>query len=205
MINNLPKLDFLYFNLELTEENYSNRRELYYAETDWDERHFEEYVESCSFEELIFLMIYIYRDQYPRDKFESTISLNSEKLNLLSYTNKIGRAITEDKYISSNFLRKNVITMYAQYHNEQYTDKELLEKHWTGEYHMQNLFLEFDSEIPMKIVDKALEGKEYTKIQEEDLLVYEVKDSPIASLEITKNSIKLNINEDKVIVYISLY
>jgi hypothetical protein len=70
---------------------------------------------------------------------------------------------------------------------------------------MQNLFLEFNKKVPTHIIDKALEGKEYTKIGKDNILLYEVKDSPIASLEITKNSIKLNINEDKVIFYISVW
>ncbi len=62
---NLPKLDFLYFNPEHTEENFFNARELYYAKVDWDERHFEDYTETCSFEELIYLMIYIHKEKYP--------------------------------------------------------------------------------------------------------------------------------------------
>ncbi|MBE8725794.1 hypothetical protein [Flavobacterium hungaricum] len=204
-MNNLPKLDFLYFNLEFTDENYFKRKELYYAQTDWDERHFEDYVETCSFEELIYLMVYTYKDKYPRDKFYHTISLDSDDKILLSYTNENGRLVTEDKSIYNNFFRKEVIGMVTQFYSEQYTDEEMLEKFWSSEYYMQNLFLEFDKEIPFEIIDKALAGKEYTKTQKEKILIYEIKDSPIASLEITKKSVKLNINEDKVIIYMPLY
>jgi hypothetical protein len=204
-MNNLPKLDFLYFNLEHTEENYLNRKELYYDKVDWDERHFEDYAETCSFEELIYLMIYIYKDIYPRDKFESIISLDSKDQILQSYTNKKGRIITETKYDSYNFSRTEVIGMISQYHSEQYSDDEFMEKYWRGEYYMQNLFLEFNKEIPIQIINKALEEKEYTKTERDNILLYEVKDSPIASLEVTKNSIKLNINEDKVILYVSIW
>ncbi|GAA3773742.1 hypothetical protein [Flavobacterium ginsengiterrae] len=204
-MNNLPKLDFLYFNLELTEENYLNRRSLYYDAVDWDERHFEDYVETCSFEELIFLMIYIYIDKYPRDKFYRTISLDSDDYNLLSSINGNGRIISEDRSIYYNFFRKEVIGMTTQFHNEEYSDDEFMERYWRSEYYMQNLFLEFNREIPLEIIDEALEGKEYTKTEKNDLLVYEVDDSPIASLEITKNSIKLNINEDKIIRYVSVW
>jgi hypothetical protein len=70
---------------------------------------------------------------------------------------------------------------------------------------MQNLFLEFNQEVPIHVIDKALEGKEYTKTEKDGVLLYEAKDSPIASLEITKNSIKLNINEDKVILYVMIW
>lgn len=204
-MTNLPKLDFLYFNLEHTEENYLNRTELYYSKFDWEERRFEKYTETCSFEELIYLMIYIHKDKYPRDKFESVISLDSKAQNLVSYTNKNGRLINEDRFVSYNFLRKDIIGMNAQYHSEEYPDEEIIEKHWRSEYFMQNLFLKFNQEVPIHIIDKSLEGKEYTKIEKDNVLFYEVKDSPIASLEVTKNSIKLNINEDKVIFYVSIY
>lgn len=204
-MNNLPKLDFLYFNPELTEENYMDKREIYYDKVGWDERRFEDYAETCSFEELIYLMIYIYKDKYPREKFYGIISLDSEDQNLTSYTNKKGRVISENKYIFSNFFREEVIGMTTQFHNEEYPDEETIEKYWSSEYYMQHLFLEFNKEVPIHIIDKALEGKKYTKTEKDDILLYEVKDSPIASLEITKNSIKLNINEDKVIFYISVW
>lgn len=205
MINNLPKLDFLYFNLEETEENYLNRTELYYSKFDCDERYFENYAENCSFEELIFLMIYIYKDKYPRENFYRTISLDSDDYNILSYTNDNGRIISENKSIYNNFLRKEVIGMTTQFHNEEYSDDEFIEKYWRSEYYMQNLFLEFNREIPLETVEKALEGKYYTKTEKNELLIYQVKDSSIASLEITKNGIKLNINEDKVILYVSVW
>lgn len=204
-MTNLLKLDFLYFNLEQTEYNFCNKRELYNNIVDWDERHFEDYAENCSFAELIYLMIYIYKDKYPRNIFPSAISVDYEKQNLLSYTNKKGRAISENKYIFNNFLRKDVIGMISQFHSEQYPDEEIVEKYWMSEYYMQNLFLEFNQEIPINIIDKALEGKEYTKVKKEGAFLYEVNDSPIASLEVTKNSIKLNINEDKVILYVSIW
>jgi hypothetical protein len=202
---NLPKLDFLYFNLESTEKNYLNRRELYYDKVDWDERHFEDYILTCSFEELLYLVIYIYKDKYPREKFDSTISVDWEDQNLISYINTKERIITENKYIFSNFFRNDVISMNSQYHSEEYTDDEIIEKYWRNESYMQNLFLGFNKEIPIQIIDKALEGKEYTKTERDDILLYEVKDSPIATLEVTKNSIKLNINEDKVILYVSVW
>lgn len=196
-MNNLPKLDFLYFNLEHTEENYLSRKELYYDKVDWDERHFEDYAKTCSFEELVYLMIYTYKDKYARDKFESIISLDSKDQILQSYTSKKGRIITETKYNSYNFSRTEVIGMISQYHSEQYSDEEINEKYWKSESYMQNLFLEFNQEVPIHIIDKALEGKEYTKTEKDNILLYEVKDSPIATLKVTKNSIKLNINEEK--------
>ncbi|GAA3773728.1 hypothetical protein [Flavobacterium ginsengiterrae] len=204
-MNNLPKLDFLYFNLELTEENYINRKKLYYDQVNWDERHFEDYAESCSFEELIFLMIYIHREKYPRCKFELSISHDSKEEILSNFTNEKGRVVTENKFTNYNFLRKEVIGMNAQYHHERYSDDEIMEKYWDGEFYMQNIFLEFNQEIPFEIIENALEGKEYTKTEKDDLLIYKVNDSPIASLEITKNSIKLNVNQDKVIRYVSVW
>lgn len=204
-MTNLPKLDFLYFNLELTEENYLNSKELYYSKFEWDDRRFKSYAQKCSFEELIYLMIYIYKDKYARDKFESIISLDSKDQILQSYIDKKGRIITETKYDSYNFSRTEVIGMISQYHSEQYSDEEIIEKYWKSEYYMQNLFLEFNKEVPIHIIDKALEGKEYTKTEKDGVLLYEVKDSPIASLEVTKNSIKLNINEEKVILYVMIW
>ncbi|GAA3773721.1 hypothetical protein [Flavobacterium ginsengiterrae] len=204
MINNLPKLDFLYINLERTEENYLNRIKIYYDKVDWDERHFEDYAETCSFEELIFLMIHIYTDKYPRNEFEYIISLDSKEQILSCYTNQNGRIVTENKFIYNNFLRKEVIGMNSWYHHEQYTDDEIIEKYWSGEYYMQNLFLEFNRDIPIDIIHKALDGKEYTKTKDLDTLIYKVKDSPIDTLRITKTSIQLNINEEKVILYVSI-
>lgn len=204
-MNNLPKLDFLYFNLEHTEENYLTSRQLYYDKIDWDDRHFDDYTKVCSFEELIFLMVYIYKDKYPRTAFTHTISLDSELHNLLTYTNKNERTIREDIYTYNNFMRNEVTAMEVQYHDEEYSDEEIIEKYWRSESYMQNLFLEFNKKVPIHIIEKALEGKEYTKTEKDDVLLYEVKDSPIASLEITKNSIKLSINEDKVILYVSIW
>lgn len=202
---NLPKLDFLYFNLERTEENYLTSRQLYYDKFDWDENHFDDYIRGCSFEELIYVMIYIYKNKFPRSVFHFAISLDSKKENLLSYVSKNKRTISENKFFYDKFLRKDVIAMSTQHHEEEYSDEESIEKYWKGESYMRNLFLEFNQEVPIHIIDKALEGKEYTKTEKDEVLIYEVKDSPIASLEVTKNAIKLNINEDKVIFYISIY
>ncbi|KFF06430.1 hypothetical protein [Flavobacterium reichenbachii] len=204
-MSKLPKLDFLYLDLERTEENYMNRREIYYTIVDWDERHFEDYAETCSFEELVYLMIYIYKDKFPRDKFHSIISLDSANRNLLTCINENKRRINEDIFTYNNFMRKEVTSMNVQFHTEEYSDEEVLEKYCFWESYMQNLFLEFNKEVPIHVIDKALEGKEYTKSDKNDVLLYEVKDSPIASLEVTKNSIKLNINEEKVILYFSIY
>jgi len=204
-MTNLPKLDFLYFNLERTEENYLTSRQLYYDKFDLDENHFDDYIRGCSLEELVYLMIYIYKDKYPRSVFHFAISLDSKQENLLSHISENKRTIRENKFSHDKFLREDVIAMSTQHHDEEYSDEESIEKYWRGESYMQNLFLEFNQEVPIHIIDKALEGKEYTKTEKDNILLYEVKDSPIASLEVNKNSIKLNINEDKVIFYISIY
>jgi hypothetical protein len=204
-MNNLPKLDFLYFNLERTEENYLTSRQLYYDKFDLDENHFDDYIRGCSLEELVYLMIYIYKDKYPRSVFHFAISLNSKQENLLSYISENKRTISENKFSHDKFLREDVIAMSTQHHDEEYSDEESIEKYWRGESYMQNLFLEFNQEVPIHIIDKALEGKEYTKTEKDNILLYELKESPIASLEVNKNSIKLNINEDKVIFYVSIY
>lgn len=201
----LPKLDFLYFNLEQTKENFINCRELYNNIVDWDEINFNNYAKSCSFEELIYLMIYIYKDKYPRNIFDSAISVDFEKQNLMAYSSNNGRIISENKYIFNNFLRKDVTGMISQFHSEQYPDEEIIEKYWDSEFYIQNLFLEFNKDAPIHVIDLVLEGKEYTKTEKDHVLVYEVKDSPIASLEVTGNSIKLNVNEDKVVLYVSIY
>jgi hypothetical protein len=49
-MNNLPNLDFLYFNLERTEENYLTSTQVYYDTFNWDENHFDDYIRGCSFE-----------------------------------------------------------------------------------------------------------------------------------------------------------
>ncbi|WP_343697109.1 hypothetical protein [Flavobacterium sp.] len=204
-MTNLPKLDFLYFNLEHTEENDLKSRQLYYDKFDWDENNFDNYIKKCSLEELIYLMINIYKDKYPRSIFHFAISLDANEQNLHSYIDKNRRTIRENQFLYNNFLRKDVLSMKTRHHEEEYSDEESIEKYWRGESYMQNLFLEFNKEIPLKIIDKALGGKEYAKTEKDDTLLYEVKDSPIASLEVAKNSIKLNINEDKVINYVSIW
>ncbi len=204
-MTNLPKLDFLYFNLERTEENYLTSTQLYYDKFDWDENHFDDYIRGCSLEELVYLTIYIYKDKYPRSVLHFAISLDSKQENLLSYISENKRTISENKFSYDKFLREDVIAMSTQHHEEEYSDEESIEKYWRGESYMQNLFLEFNQEVSTHIIDKALKGKEYTKTEKDNILLYEVKDSPIASLEITKNSIKLNINEDKVIFYVSVW
>lgn len=201
----LPKLDFLYFDFDYTEEIYFNRKNLYYDKFYNDEEHFDNYCKTCSFEELIYLMIYIYKDKYSRTRFTYNISLDSELHNLLTYTNKDKRTVSEDIFTYSNFKRNEVSAMEVQYHSEQYSDDEFIEKYCRSESYMQNLFLEFNKEVPIHIIDKALEGKEYTKTEKDGVLLYEVKDSPIASLEVTKNSIKLNINEEKIILYVMIW
>lgn len=204
-MNNLPKLDFLYFNLERTEENFLTTRQLYYDKFDWDENHFDDYIRGCSLAELVYLMIYIHKDKYPRSVFHFAISLDSKQENLLSYISENKRTISENKFSYDKFLREDVIAMSTQHREEEYSDEESIEKYWRGESFMQNLFLEFNKEVQTHIIDKALEGKEYTKTEKDNVLLYEVLDSPIASLEVTKNSIKLNINEDKVILYVSIW
>ncbi|WP_409415948.1 hypothetical protein [Flavobacterium sp. PS2] len=204
-MNNLPKLDFLYFNLDRTEENYLTNTQLYYDKFDWDENHFDDYIRRCSLEELVYLMIYIYKDKYPRSVFHFAISLDSKQENLLSFISKNKRTISENKFSHYKFLREDVIAMSTEHHEEEYSDEESIEKYWRGESYMQNLFLEFNEEVPIHIIDKALEGKEYTKVEKDNVLLYEVKDSPIASLEVAKTSIKLNINEDKVILYVAIW
>ena len=204
-MTNLPKLDFLYFNLERTEENYLTSRQLYYDKFDLDENHFDDYIRGCSLEELVYLMIYIYKDKYPRSVFHFAISLDSKQENLLSHISENKRTIRENKFSHDKFLREDVIAMSTQHHDEEYSDEESIEKYWRGESYMQNLFLEFNQEVPIHIIDKALEGKEYTKTEKDNILLYEVKDSPIASLEVNKNSIKLNINEEKVILYVMIW
>lgn len=204
-MTNLPKLDFLYFNLERTEENYLTSTQLYYDKFDWDENHFDDYIRGCSLEELVYLMIYIYKDKYPRNIFHFAISLDSKQENLLSYISKNKRTINENKYSYDKLLREDVIAMSTQHHEEEYSDEESIEKYWRGESYMQHLYLEFNKEVPIHIIEKALEGKEYTKTERDHILLYELENSPIASLEITKTSIKLNINEDRVILYVSIW
>ncbi|MFD1605499.1 hypothetical protein ACFSJW_02775 [Flavobacterium artemisiae] len=205
MKNNLPKLDFLYFNPERTNENFINRMQLHYDKFEWDDRHFDDYMETCSYEELIYLMIYIHRDNYPREAFYPNISLCSNYQILKNYVNENGRTITETLSEYNFFMRKEVRNMITQYHSEEYSDEEVLETLWTGESYMQSMFIEFYNDVPIEIIEKALEGKEYKKIKYNDVIFYEMKDSALTNVEVTKNSIKININEDKATPYFGLW
>ncbi|WP_291152210.1 hypothetical protein [Flavobacterium sp. UBA7680] len=149
-------------------------------------------------------MIYIYKDKYSRNIFHFAISLDAKEQNLLSYIDKNRRTIRENEYFYDNFLRKDVISMKTQHHEEEYSDEEAIEKYWRGESYMQNLFLEFNREISLHVISNALEGKDFIKTEKDHILIYEVKNSPISSLEVTQTNIKLNINQDKVISYIPI-
>lgn len=52
------------------------------------------------------------------------------------------------------------------------------------------------------MVEKTLQGKDFTKTKEGDKTVFKVNNSPIASIEITPKSFKLKINEE---IYKYLY
>ena len=72
------------------------------------------------------------------------ISLDANTLHEKKHTALNGRKITEDTEEYSNFFRKDVKKMNASYYSERYTDKEVVEKHWSGWYHLQELLLEFN-------------------------------------------------------------
>lgn len=203
-MTNLPKLDFLYFNLEETEENYINKNDIYWDAFEGDGYDFKNYIKSCTFNELIYIMLYIYIDKYPRGEFSRGISLDSNDEDLCDYVHKNGRQVTETVYKYFNFFRKDVLNMKVQCHIENYTNDEVIDRVWQDFFYLQNLFIQFTNPIPLDIVESVLKVKEYTKAINNNIIIYTVKDSPIATIEINENSIKLIVNEDKVINYVSI-
>ncbi len=78
---------------------------------------------------------------------------------------------------------------------------EQIESGWSSFGYSKYLFLELAEKISIATIEEVIANKKYTKTIKNGLITYVLEDSPIATLEVTKKSIKLTINEDKVIDY----
>ncbi len=78
---------------------------------------------------------------------------------------------------------------------------EQIESGWSSFGYSKYLFLELTEKISITTIEEVIGHKKYTKKVKGNVIIYVLEDSPIATLEITTHSIKLTINEDKVIDY----
>ncbi len=202
----LPKLDFIYINFEKTFETWCNKNEIYLnllgEENVDDKYHFDDYIKVCSLDDLIYLFIYLYVDRYPKDhKFPLALSLESKDDVIEEYIAENKRKITEEIHDFYDFERKDIVKFIYQFRLEIYGVDEQIESGWPAAGYSKYFFLEFTEEIATVTIEEVIAHKKYTKTIKDGLITYVLEDSPIATLEVTKKSIKLTINEDKVIDY----
>ena len=146
-----------------------------------DKGNFREFMKTESISKIVELMVLAYRDKYPRDYWSSNF-LNDKiwKSELEADSDGI------KTYGKDYMLRKDVIS---------YADKEKIAQ---GEFeYSSEIMLEFatnhDLETP---IERALQGKIYTKNIIGSQTTYVVENSPLAQIEITDRSFKLLINKD---------
>lgn len=136
-----------------------------------------------SLEKVLQLLIIAYKDRSPRDMFTLSKDIKSA-----------GKAIYKDDKVIQ--LKEHL----ARTDIERFTDTI---KDQNGLDIYVERFFEFVSTHDFtSMVEKTLQGKDFTKTSEGDKTIFKVNNSPIDSIELTPKSFKLKINEG---VYKYLY
>jgi hypothetical protein len=139
--------------------------------------------DSGSLEKVLQLMIIAYKDKSPRDMFAISKDIKSA-----------AKAIYKDDKVIQ--LKEHL----ARTDIERFTDTI---KDQNGLNIYVERFFEFVSTHDFKnMVEKTLQGKEFTKTKEDDKTIFKVNNSPIDSIELTPKSFRLKINDQ---IYKYLY
>jgi len=146
-----------------------------------DKVKFYEFMKTESIPKILELMALAYKDKFPRDYWSSNF-LNEK----IRQTDVDADEDGVKTYGKEYMLRDDVIS---------FADKEKIVQ---GEFeYSSEIRLEFreshDLETP---IERALEGKNFSKSVVGDNTIYTVEDSPISQLEITSGSFKLIVNEN---------
>ncbi len=148
----------------------------------WDDEYikFRNYVENASIEEVIWLIIYSYRDNFPRDYWTVVMSKGMISKYIIKKDNY-------DIIDGRHFIHKE-ISLYKDYEK---TDL-------MGFSYVFERIFHFNKDLPLKrIVEDAISEKEYVKKQMDNKTTYKLTDSPISSISITDNVFELKINKNK--------
>lgn len=149
----------------------------------WDTEYlkFSEFIKVSPIPKVIELMIIAYKDTYPRTYWSGSFLNN--KIFKSNPKRDSDRVIVFDKSYMS---RQDIVS---------YSNKEKIAK---GEFeYPAKIMLEFVSNYNLATpIERALNGKNYTKNTIENQTIYVVENSPIAQLEITDKSFKLIVNKE---------
>ena len=137
------------------------------------------FIEFEPLEKVIDLIILMYKDKYPKEVVYTSMSTMKTYKHIYK---KEGYKITDGKHLVRNDIYK--------FKYKRKLDKDEFE-------YLVEMVLEFKDIISLaKIIEKRLKGKEYTKQENGDNIIYTINKSPLASVEITSKSFKMIINED---------
>jgi len=137
------------------------------------------FIELEPLEKVIDLIILMYKDKYPKNSVFAGISTGRSARYVYMEN---GYEVIDGENISRTDITK-------------YKDKNKLDK--DGFEYLVEMVLEFKDTISLaKIIEKRLIGKEYTKQENGDNIIYTINKSPLASVEISSKSFKMIINED---------
>lgn len=150
-----------------------------------EELAFGNFLTSCKFKELIEILVLIYSKKHPnflRIVFE--LFENHERLNQL-----------QTMYI--DHYRADLIKVVDEILTGELVDDLLMEY----EVYEKSIYFEFSEEVPVDVVEGALEGLTYEKYAEDTQIIYDVEKSPIATLTLNPKSFKIELNQDYVVQY----
>ena len=146
-----------------------------------DRLKFYDFMENETIPKIIELTVLGYRDEFPRN-FWASIFLNRKILKTDVLTDENGV-----KTYGKDYMRRSDISTYA--------DREKITQE--GFDYSSEMILEFKEDYDLETpIERALEGKNYTKNPLGSPIIYTVEDSAISQIEITTSSFKLIVNDD---------
>lgn len=146
---------------------------------------FYKFMESGSMEEIIYVMIRAFRDDYSKNMWFTTFET---KFQLHTPTRR------ENSYevMQGPILRKDIKLIKQKYYYSEEYERE--------DYEIIEQVMEFNQSYNFEPwVDKALDGKTYSKTEVDGVIKYTVEDSPILTVEITNISFHLILDPDSVV------
>lgn len=162
---------------------------------EWEQKYeleediFLSYVKDCSLDDLIYLIVHIFKVKYP---------------NIIRLAYKISKEsnrIAEDKVKYFDFYRDDIIYFNTDLFLEPILDEFLRE---FRDVYETSVSLKFKKPFSILSIEEALEGTVYSKLISDELVQYDVKNSPIKSIDVKADSFTIHINREKVILYYKL-
>ncbi|CAA0205881.1 hypothetical protein ACE1MK_07770 [Tenacibaculum maritimum] len=178
-------LEFLYYQRKLVLDGVDSQ-EIEYKKI---ARIFKNRMKVCELEEAIQLIILGYKEQYAQHKFYSTCFYEVKTPIIdTEYPENLRK---HDFYMPKEEMsRDDIEHLILRIFEEDYTK--------TNTDYLKELELVFTDpqSLPLPI-EEALEGKDFSKRESSDTIIYTVENSPIKEIEITSKKFVLRTNRDK--------